>query len=327
MSESDKIVGRVGSGCQRTLKSAINCTGIGLHGGLKVNMTLRPAAIDSGIRFHRVDVRDRDNVIPALHDRVTDSILCTTVGNDADLKVATIEHLMAALAGLGVDNVDIELDGPEVPIMDGSSEPFVFLLECAGIVEQAAPRRRIRILKPVEVRQGEAACSLTPSNGFSVGFEIEFDSSAIGRKDGFFDLHNGAFKREISRARTFGFERDIHKLWELGLARGGSLENAVVIGTDDVVLNDGGLRYEDEFVRHKILDSVGDLYLAGAPLLAHFQGSRSGHALNHALLRELFADASAWSWSTQEPVAVLAPPGVAQAKLLASGAAKISAIA
>ncbi len=301
MSEMSDLAGWVGGCRQRTLGNSINCTGTGLHSGLKVNMTLAPAEPGSGIQFRRLDVGDRDNIIPARYDHITDGVLCTSVGNEAGVKVATIEHLMAALAGTGIDNAIVELDGPEVPIMDGSAEPFVFLIECAGVDEQEAHRRHIRVLKRIEARAGESWCSLTPSRGFSVGFEIEFDSPAVHCTDGFFDLHNGGFKREISRARTFGFERDVRKLWELGLALGGSLENAVVVGTDDDILNDGGLRYEDEFVRHKVLDSVGDLYLAGAPLLAHFQGRRSGHALNNALLQELFADPAAWEYTTRTP--------------------------
>lgn len=281
---------------QHTLKNAIGCTGIGLHSGAKVNMTLHPAEPDTGIVFRRVDLDGTDGQVLARWDMVTDTTLCTTVGNAAGVKVATIEHLVAALAGCGIDNVVIELDGPEVPIMDGSSAPFVFLIDCAGRVEQNAPRRAIRVLKPVEVVNSGRSAVLLPSDGFSVSFEIDFDSSAISATTGFFDLHNGGFRRDICRARTFGFERDVDRLVELGFARGGSLDNAVVIGRDDEILNEGGLRYGDEFVRHKVLDTVGDLYLAGAPLLAHFEGQRSGHQLNNLLLRELFADPSSWEY-------------------------------
>ncbi len=285
MNESAGVFGWVDGCRQRTLASDIDGTGIGLHTGLQIKMKLRPAEVNSGIRFRRLDVPGSDNLVRARHEYVTESLLCTTVANEAGVKVATVEHLMAALAGMGVDNLLVELDGPEVPIMDGSSQAFVALIESAGVAEQEAPRRHIRVLEKVEARVGDSWCSLTPSRGFTVGFEIDFGGPAIAHTDGFFDLCDGAFKKEIAPARTFGFERDVRKLWELGLVLGGSLDNAVVIGADHQILNDGGLRYEDEFVRHKVLDSVGDLYLAGAPLLAHFQGRCSGHALNNALLR------------------------------------------
>lgn len=317
MNTADKPAGRIGGARQHTLRNPINCTGVGLHTGLKANMRLVPAAANHGIRFRRVDIDDRDNEIEARYDRVTDCLLSTSVGNDAGVKISTIEHLMAAFAGTEIDNVLVELDGPEVPVMDGSSQPFVFLIECAGRQEQAAQRKRIRVQRPIEVRDADAACSLLPSRGFSVGFEIDFESPAVTLRDGFFDLSNGAFKREIARARTFGFERDIRKLWELGLARGGSLENAVVVGTDDELMNDGGLRYADEFVRHKVLDAVGDLYLAGAPLLAHFQGERSGHALNNALLRALFADPTAWTTTNAVPEPSYIRPADAAAPAIA----------
>lgn len=282
---------------QHTLKNAISCTGIGLHSGLKVNMTLHPAAPDSGIQFRRTDLAADDCTVRARWDLVTDTTLCTTIGNAAGVKVATVEHLVAALAGCAIDNVMVELNGPEVPIMDGSSAPFVFLIDCAGRVEQPVPRRTIRVLKPVEIIEDNRSAVLLPSDGFSVAFEISFDSAAISTTTGFYDLHNGGFRRDICRARTFGFERDVDQLIELGFARGGSLDNVVVIGRDDEILNEGGLRYGDEFVRHKILDTVGDLYLAGAPLLAHFEGQRSGHQLNNELLRALFSDPTAWEYS------------------------------
>lgn len=281
---------------QHTLKNSIGCTGIGLHSGVKVNMTLHPATPDSGIVFRRTDLPADDCAVRARWDSVTDTTLCTTIGNQTGVKVATVEHLIAALAGCGIDNVLVELDGPEVPIMDGSSAPFVFLIDCAGRVEQTAPRRSIRVLKPVEIVEEGRSAALLPSDGFSVAFEISFDSAAIATTTGFYDLHNGGFRRDICRARTFGFERDVDRLIELGFARGGSLDNVVVIGRDDEILNEGGLRYGDEFVRHKILDTVGDLYLAGAPLLAHFEGQRSGHQLNNQLLQALFSDPSAWEY-------------------------------
>ena len=294
--------------CQHTLKNPINCTGIGLHSGQKVRMTLHPAELGTGICFRRVDLPGPDRDIPARWDTVSNTVMCTTIANEAGASVATIEHLMAALAGCGIDNALIEINGPEVPIMDGSSAPFVFLIECAGQLEQSAPRQLVRVLKRVEVGDADRSAALLPSDGFSVHFEIDFDSSAISHKSGRFDLSNGAFKHKICRARTFGFESDVQKLWDLGLARGGSLDNAVVVGDDDRILNDGGLRYDDEFVRHKVLDSVGDLYLAGGQLLAQFRGVRSGHALNHRLLQALFADETAWEMTTDVPRSVpLAP--------------------
>jgi len=208
---------------------------------------------------------------------------------------------MAALAGCGIDNVVVELAGPEVPIMDGSSAPFVFLIECAGLEMQQAPRRSVRVLRRVEIDEGDRRAVLLPSDGFSVSLEIEFDSAAIVEKSGFFDLHNGGFKRDICRARTFGFEREVSRLMDLGLAQGGSLDNAVVVGRDDEIMNEGGLRYCDEFVRHKVLDCVGDFYLVGGPMLTHFAGQRTGHASNNRLLRKLFSDPANWEYSHEVP--------------------------
>lgn len=271
-------------------------------------MVLRPADAGTGIVFLRTDIDDRDARIPARWDHVTDTTLCTTIGNEAGVKVATVEHLMAALAGSGVDNVIVELDGPEVPVMDGSAAPFVFLIDCAGVVPQDAPRRYIRVLREIEVSDGEARVSLLPSTGFSVALEIDFESPAIAQQSGFFDLHNGGFKREVCRARTFGFERDVDKLLELGFARGGSLDNVVVISDDHKVMNEGGLRYGDEFLRHKVLDTVGDLFLAGGQLVAHFSGARSGHRLNNRLLQALFADPDAWEITEVAPLPAHAAP-------------------
>jgi UDP-3-O-[3-hydroxymyristoyl] N-acetylglucosamine deacetylase len=239
--------------------------------------------------------------VPARFDAVSDLTLCTSVANEDGVKVATIEHLMAALAGCGVDNVVVELDGPEVPAMDGSAAPFVFLIECADIVEQAASRRYIEVLRPIEVRDGERSARLEPAAGFSVSFEIDFPNAVVGEQSCHVQLYNGTFKSELCRARTFGFVSEFEKLQALGLARGGSLENAIVV-SGDRVLNEEGLRYDNEFVRHKALDSIGDLYLAGAPILGHFHGTRSGHALNNRLLQSLFADADAWRMSN-EPAA------------------------
>lgn len=286
---------------QRTLKSAIHCTGIGLHSGSKVAMTIAPAAADAGIRFIRTDLPAKEAVIPATWDRVVDTRLCTVLGNAQKATVGTVEHLMAALRGLGVDNAVIELDGPEVPIMDGSAAPFVFLIECAGLVEQDEPRRAIRLLKPVRVGDAGRFAELVPGPGCTFGFEIDFDSAAVARQEGFLQLASTAFKNEVSRARTFGFLHEVDHLRKMGLARGGSLDNAIVI-SGDRILNDGGLRYDDEFVRHKILDSIGDLYLAGGPILGHFHGCRSGHHLNNQLLRQMFADRDAWCYTVMSDV-------------------------
>ena len=289
---------------QRTLREAVECSGIGLHSGCPVTLVLRPAPAHHGIRFRRVDLPEGKSEIPARFDHVSDTRMCTTLANRHGASVATVEHLMAALAGLGVDNALVDLDGPEVPAMDGSAASFVFLLECAGVVEQTAGRRHLKVLKPVVVADGERRCELLPHEGFAVEFEIEFDSPAVAHKHGRFELRDDSFKRELSRARTFGFERDVQRLWSMGLARGGSLDNAVVVSADHRILNEGGLRYEDEFVRHKALDAVGDFYLAGAPLEARLRCVRSGHTLNNQVLRALFADKTAFEY---------VPAGAAQA--------------
>ncbi len=278
---------------QRTLKGSIQCTGTALHSGAKVTMMLRPAEVGSGILFRRTDIAG-SAPIPAEWRHVTETRMCTTLGSNG-AAVATIEHLMAALAGCEIDNLLVEVNGGEIPVMDGSAEPFVFLIECAGIVEQEAPRRAIRVLKPVTVREGERTASLAPADVFSVSFAIDFENAAVARQECAFELVNGTFKSDICRARTFGFLDEIDELLAAGLARGGSLDNAIVV-SGDKILNEGGLRYTDEFVRHKVLDSIGDLYLAGAPIIGHFHGDQSGHSLNNKLLRALFADESAWSY-------------------------------
>lgn len=282
---------------QKTLKSSISCTGVGLHSGRQVRMTLHPAEPDTGIVFRRVDVLGVKMDIPARFDHVSDTRLNTTLSNEDGVSVSTVEHLMSALSGCEIDNLVIELDQAEVPVMDGSAEPFVFLIECAGILEQDAPRRHIQILKPVTVSDGKSKATLEPMEGFSVSFGIDFDSAVIGRQDFFVDLSTHSYKKEICRARTFGFLHEVEALWEAGLAKGGSMENAVVVNGDEV-MNEGGLRYTNEFVRHKVLDCLGDLFLAGAPLIGHFHGVRSGHALHNQLLRTLLADYSAWAYVT-----------------------------
>jgi len=280
---------------QRTLKNSMACTGVGLHGGEPVTMTLKPADANTGIHFRRADLDGEHAIIPARWDRVVDTRLCTVLGNDAGVTIGTVEHVMAALAGCGIDNAEIEVDGPEVPIMDGSSEPFVFLIECAGVVEQDAPRRVIRIHKEVQISQGEAEVSLTPGDCLDLNVQIDFDSKAVARQELSVGLMNGSFRKELASARTFGFLHEVEQLRAAGLAKGGSLENAIVVSGDEI-LNEEGLRYDDEFVRHKMLDAVGDLYLAGAPIIGVFNGARSGHAVNNQLLHKLFADDTAWSY-------------------------------
>jgi UDP-3-O-[3-hydroxymyristoyl] N-acetylglucosamine deacetylase len=259
-------------------------------------MTLRPAEVDTGIVFHRYDIAGRGAMIPAHWSSVSDTRLNTCVANDAGVSVRTIEHLMAALAGMAIDNVIIDINGPEVPAMDGSSAPFVFLIECAGVLEQSAPRRAVKVLKRVVAEDGPCLAVLTPDDAFTLTVEIDFPASAIRLQELSLRLSSTTFKSELSRARTFGFEQDVAALHAAGLAKGGSLDNAVVIASDGKrVLNEEGLRYEDEFVRHKMLDAIGDLYLAGFPIRGRFHGVRSGHALNNRLLRKLFADKTAWA--------------------------------
>jgi UDP-3-O-[3-hydroxymyristoyl] N-acetylglucosamine deacetylase len=285
----------VGIAQQQTLKAPIHCRGVALHAGSRVAMTLHPAAPDTGIVFRRSDRADAE--IKACWRNVVEQPLCTRLDNGEGLSIATIEHLMAALAGLEIDNAVIELDGPEVPVMDGSAAPFVFLVECAGIVEQDAARRAIKVLKPVTVTEAGKSAVLTPDNEFCLSFAIDFASDAIGRQDITIAVDPESFKSDISRARTFGFLHEVDQMRAAGLGRGGSLDNAVVISGGQV-LNREGLRYVDEFVRHKVLDAMGDLYLAGAPIIGHFRGVRSGHALNRRLLEALFADTSAWCYTT-----------------------------
>ena len=278
---------------QRTLKNTIRATGVGLHSGQKVYMTLRPAAVDTGIVFRRTDL-DPVVEIPARADLVTETMLCTGLSQDGG-KVMTIEHLLSALAGLGIDNAYVDLSAAEVPIMDGSAGPFVFLLQSAGIAEQAAPKRFIRIKRPVEARDGDKIARFTPYDGFKLDFTVEFDHPAIpaSQSRAVVDFSTTSYVKEVSRARTFGFMRDLEFMRERNLGLGGSMDNAIVLD-EFRVLNEDGLRYADEFVRHKILDAVGDLYLAGHPVIGAFEGFKSGHALNNQLVRALLADAAAW---------------------------------
>lgn len=284
---------------QRTLKNIIRATGVGLHTGEKVYLTLRPAAPDSGIIFRRVDL-DEPVEIPAIPENVGDTTLSTTLIKDG-VRISTVEHLLSAMAGLGIDNAYVDLNAAEVPIMDGSAGPFVFLIQSAGIEEQNAPKRFIRIKKPIRVEDGDKWVTFEPFDGFKVAFTIDFDHPAF--KDGSqmaeVDFSTTSFVREVSRARTFGFMNQIEQLRANNLALGGSLDNAVVVD-DYRVLNEDGLRYVDEFVKHKILDSIGDLYLLGHSLIGAFSGHKSGHALNNKLLRTLLANEDAWEEVTFE---------------------------
>jgi UDP-3-O-[3-hydroxymyristoyl] N-acetylglucosamine deacetylase len=289
---------------QHTLASAISCTGKGLHSGKDVHLRLLPADADSGIVFRRTDLPGKP-AIPATYDRVTDTRFCTTI-TEGDVSVATIEHLMAAFAGLGVDNAIVELDAPEVPIMDGSSEPFVFLIECAGVKKQAAARRYWRVLQPVQLHVNGSWIELEPAESTVLDMTIDFASNVIGRQHLVVDFGQSHFKNTISRARTFGFEQDVARLREAGLALGGSLENAIVVG-DKAVLNREGLRYADEFVRHKTLDCLGDIYLAGAPILGRVRGFRMGHGINNMLLRAMLESDGIAELVTLEQAETTAP--------------------
>lgn len=268
--------------------------GVGLHTGSHVRVAVRPAPVDAGVVFVRTDVHDRDNRVPVKPDAVCQTQLGTVINNAADVRVSTIEHLMAALAALAIDNCVVELDGPEVPIMDGSSEPFVQILDRAGRRKQEAARRYIEILDTVTVEEeGGKLASLSPSDRFEVAFEIAFASKVIGRQRVDLTIDEESFRAELSDCRTFGFVRDVEALRAIGLARGGSMENAVVIDGDRV-LNPEGLRRADEFVRHKALDAVGDLYVLGAPIIGRFEGVLAGHGLNNAVVRALMANPAAW---------------------------------
>ncbi len=286
---------------QRTLKALTRSVGVGVHSGHKVEMTLRPAPPDSGIVFRRTDLPEPVEIAVTAF-AVSDTRMASTISRNGDPdapKVQTIEHLMSACAGLGIDNLVIDITAEEVPILDGSAASFVFLLQSAGIEEQNAPKRFLRVLKPVEIREGEGAAlkwaRLAPYHGYKLAFEIEFNHPAVdatGRRVEF-DFSGGQYKRDIARARTFGFTKDVELMRSRGLGLGGSMDNVIVV--DDVrVLNSGGLRYDDEFVKHKILDAIGDLHIAGKPLLASYTAFKSGHALNNKLLRKLLLDESAY---------------------------------
>ena len=281
---------------QRTPKKVIQATGVGLHSGDKVFLTLRPAPINTGIIFRRTDL-DPVVEIPASYEYVSDTILCTSLQHHG-VKVATVEHLLSALAGLGIDNAYVDVNSPEIPIMDGSAAPFVFLLQSAGIREQNAAKRFIRILKPVCVEDGDKFVKFTPYNGYKVSFTIDFDHPVFIDKpqSAMFDFATSSYVKEVCRARTFGFLSDYEKLREADLAKGGSLDNAIVVDNYRV-LNDDGLRFHDEFVKHKVLDAIGDLNLLGSGLIGAFEGHKSGHELNNKLLRKLIAHQEAWEYT------------------------------
>ena len=303
---------------QRTIKSLTRAVGVGMHSGQKVELTLRPAAPDTGIVFRRIDLPQPVD-IPVRFDSVSDTRMASTIsvgGDPGAPRVQTIEHLMSACCGLGLDNLYIDITADEVPILDGSAASFVFLLQSAGIELQGAPKRFLRVNRPVEVRQGEGArlmwARLEPWHGFKLAFEIDFGHPAVdatGQRTTF-DMGSGRYKRDIARARTFGFTKDVEAMSSRGLTLGGSMDNAIVVD-DWRVLNAEGLRYDDEFVRHKILDAIGDLYNAGHPMLASYTAYKSGHALNNQLLRALLADRTAWNLITFDDESS-APAGFAE---------------
>ena len=295
---------------QRTLKNVIRAMGVGLHTGKKVYLTLRPAPVDSGIRFRRVDLEEPVEIL-ARPENVGDTDLSTTLTQN-DVRISTVEHLLSAIAGLGIDNAYIDLSADEVPIMDGSAGPFVFLIQSAGIVEQNSAKRFIRIKKPVRVEEGDKWVEFTPFNGFKVSFEIDFDHPLFTQQKQVCSINfsTTSFVKEVSRARTFGFQKDIEYLRSNNLALGGSQDNAIVLD-DYRVLNEDGLRYDNEFVKHKILDSIGDLYLLGHSLIGAFSGYKSGHALNNRLLLALLAEEDAWEEVTFDDAAT-APISYAQ---------------
>jgi UDP-3-O-[3-hydroxymyristoyl] N-acetylglucosamine deacetylase len=284
---------------QRTLNNVVRATGIGLHTGKKISLTLKPAPVDTGIVFRRVDL-DPPVEIRARHENVGDTVLSTTLSS-GDVRISTVEHLLSAFAGLGIDNSIVELDAAEVPIMDGSAGPFVFLLQSAGIAEQNAPKRFIRVKRSVQVEDKDKWARFDPFEGFKVSFRIDFDHPAFSgdTKQATIDFSTTSFVKEVSRARTFGFLRDYERLREMNLVLGGNLSNAVVVD-ENRILNEDGLRYEDEFVKHKVLDAIGDLYLLGYSLIGAFSGYKSGHGLNNRLLRALMADPEAWELVTYE---------------------------
>jgi UDP-3-O-[3-hydroxymyristoyl] N-acetylglucosamine deacetylase len=296
---------------QHTIKTSTTLSGIGLHSGKTVNLSLHPAPAGHGIVFARVDLSG-DNRIPARWDLVTDTRLCTVITNSSGANVGTIEHLMAALRGCGVDNVLVEIDGPEIPVMDGSSKPFVEMIDRVGIASQDAARKAIRILKPVTVEEGGKRVSLVPAEEFIFSGEIEFDHPDIGRQHYEIKLLNGNFRHDLADSRTFGFFHEVEMMRKMGLALGGSLDNAIVLDKEKV-MNPDGLRHSNEFIRHKLLDAIGDLYLAGMPILGAYEGVKAGHAINNAVLHKLFATPDAFEIIELQHVAVPKVPRAVEA--------------
>ena len=301
---------------QSTLKAAIFFKGVGLHSGHSVRLSIHPASAFYGIWFRRTDVVDQDNLIPARYDSVTPSELCTRLVNDDNVGVSTVEHVMAALSGCGVQNALIEIDGPEVPVLDGSAAPFVAEIMSVGVKTLSEPVHAIEVLKQVRVENGESWAMLSPAETLEIDFQIEFDAEAIGKQHKILRLANGTFVRELCDSRTFCRQSDVEGMWARGLAKGGSYENAVVVDGEKV-LSPGGLRHSDEAVRHKMLDALGDLALAGAPILGRYTGVRSGHAMTNQLLRALFADPTAYRIVTCSPeqCRILPGAGLRQADL------------
>ncbi|HST93080.1 MAG TPA: UDP-3-O-acyl-N-acetylglucosamine deacetylase [Brevundimonas sp.] len=290
---------------QKTTVAPAIIAGVGVHTGDRVRLAVRPAPVGTGIVFVRTDIRDRDNRIPVSGEAVVDARLNTMIENAAGVRLSTIEHLMAAFAALGVSNAVVEVDGPELPILDGSALQFVQLLDRAGFRRQEAPVRYIEILKPIRVQEGDKSAALLPCDRYEMRFEIDFATPVIGNQVVDFVVDEETFRNEIMAARTFGFAHEVEALRKAGLARGGSLENAVVIDGDQI-LNPGGLRMEREFVKHKALDAIGDLYVLGAPLLGRYEGVKAGHAINNLLVRELLANPQAWREVTRVPELAMA---------------------
>lgn len=290
---------------QRTTVAPAIIAGVGVHTGDRVRLAVRPAPVGAGIVFVRTDIKDRDNRIPVSGEAVVDARLNTMIENAAGVRLSTIEHLMAAFAALGISNAVVEVDGPELPILDGSALQFVQLLDRAGFRRQEAPVRYIEILEPIRVQEGDKTAALLPCDRYEMRFEIDFDTPVIGNQVVDFVVDEETFRNEIMAARTFGFAHEVEALRKAGLARGGSLENAVVIDGDQI-LNPGGLRMEREFVKHKALDAIGDLYVLGAPLLGRYEGVKAGHHINNLLVRELLANPQAWRETTRVPEMAMA---------------------
>jgi UDP-3-O-[3-hydroxymyristoyl] N-acetylglucosamine deacetylase len=285
---------------ERTIVAPAICAGVGVHTGQRVRLAIRPAAPGTGIVFVRTDITDRDNRIPVSGEAVIDARLNTMIENAAGVRLSTIEHLMAAFCALGISNVVVEVDGPELPILDGSALQFVQLLDRAGFRRQSTPVRYIEILEPIHVIDGDKHAALLPCDRYEMRFEIDFDNAVVGNQVVDFVVDEDTFRSDIMAARTFGFAHEVEALRQAGLARGGSLENAVVIDGDEI-LNPGGLRMEREFVKHKALDAIGDLYVLGAPLLGRYEGYKGGHALNNLLVRELLANPQSWRETVRVP--------------------------